>query len=66
MLGLLVFVFSLIALFVGLELGSPGVLKAVIHACISMTDVLTGHTGQQICDQLQRLGDQAAVCAKPA
>jgi hypothetical protein len=65
MLGVFVFVFSAIALFAGLELGSPGVLKAIVHAWVSLSHTANTHVGQQICDQLQRLGDQNSVCPPP-
>ena len=62
MLGALIVVISLIGFAAGLEVGSPGTVKAIVHASVLVMHASTTHVGQQICTQLAALGDHSPAC----
>lgn len=65
MLGVIIAVVLGVGMCIGLEMGSPGTLAAVVKAIVLVFHHAQTHTGAHICEQLQRLGDSTPLCPAP-
>jgi hypothetical protein len=65
MLGVIIAVVLVVAAGLGLELGSPHTLQAVIRASVLMIHAATTHVDLKTCTELTRLGDVPTSCPSP-